>query len=141
MICRSPWLGGAQEEPTPNSSVTSPGMESLRRIELPMYASSIVHISLLTLAQAMSVVDRANFVLKRSQAYEDMPQYVESFLHPVSKLTTGRTFRSIGHGATISAPHMVHPIPPAFTQPDSPCVACSRLGKPPSFPPPRGNRS
>ncbi|KAH0837847.1 protein-L-isoaspartate O-methyltransferase [Lanmaoa asiatica] len=38
-------------------------------------------------ADAMSRVDRANFVLKRSQAYEDMPQ-------------------SIGHGATISAPHM-----------------------------------
>jgi len=35
----------------------------------------------------MASVDRANFVLKRSQAYEDSPQ-------------------SIGHGATISAPHM-----------------------------------
>ncbi|KAI9569452.1 protein-L-isoaspartate O-methyltransferase [Boletus coccyginus] len=38
-------------------------------------------------ADAMSRVDRANFVVKRSQAYEDSPQ-------------------SIGHGATISAPHM-----------------------------------
>jgi len=36
---------------------------------------------------AMSRVDRTNFVVKRSQAYEDAPQ-------------------PIGHGATISAPHM-----------------------------------
>ncbi|KAG8219321.1 protein-L-isoaspartate O-methyltransferase [Butyriboletus roseoflavus] len=38
-------------------------------------------------ADAMCLVDRANFVQKRFQAYEDAPQ-------------------SIDHGATISAPHM-----------------------------------
>jgi len=42
---RSTWLGGAQEEPTLNSSPTSPGMESLRRTESPMYASFIAHRS------------------------------------------------------------------------------------------------
>ncbi|KAF8555142.1 protein-L-isoaspartate O-methyltransferase [Imleria badia] len=38
-------------------------------------------------ADAMARVDRANFVLNKSQAYDDAPQ-------------------PIGHGATISAPHM-----------------------------------
>jgi protein-L-isoaspartate(D-aspartate) O-methyltransferase len=38
-------------------------------------------------ADAMSRIDRANFVLRTSQAYDDSPQ-------------------QIGHGATISAPHM-----------------------------------
>ncbi|KIJ59936.1 hypothetical protein HYDPIDRAFT_99740 [Hydnomerulius pinastri MD-312] len=38
-------------------------------------------------AAAMGKVDRANFVIRTSEAYEDSPQ-------------------SIGHGATISAPHM-----------------------------------
>lgn len=38
-------------------------------------------------AKAMASVDRANFVLYRDEAYEDAPQ-------------------RIGHGATISAPHM-----------------------------------
>ena len=33
----------------------------------------------------MSRIDRANFVLKMSQAYDDSPQYVESFLCPVSR--------------------------------------------------------
>jgi hypothetical protein len=83
---RTTWLGGAQEEPTLNSSPTSPGMESLRRIELPMYASFTVFIprrTPLTLAQAMSRIDRANFVLRTSQAYDDSPQYVEFFLCPV----------------------------------------------------------
>lgn len=32
----------------------------------------------LTLAQAMARVDRANFVLKKSQAYDDSPQCVVS---------------------------------------------------------------
>ncbi|KXN84050.1 Protein-L-isoaspartate(D-aspartate) O-methyltransferase [Leucoagaricus sp. SymC.cos] len=38
-------------------------------------------------AKAMTAVDRANYVLNKSSAYEDSPQ-------------------GIGHGATISAPHM-----------------------------------
>lgn len=42
---RPTWLGGAQGEPMPNSSPTSPRMGSLRRIESPMYASFIVHRS------------------------------------------------------------------------------------------------
>lgn len=33
----------------------------------------------LTRVQAMSKVDRANFVLKTSQAYDDSPQYVLCF--------------------------------------------------------------
>ncbi|KAG2105790.1 protein-L-isoaspartate O-methyltransferase [Suillus discolor] len=37
--------------------------------------------------EAMTKVDRANYVIRKSEAYEDSPQ-------------------SIGHGATISAPHM-----------------------------------
>ena len=50
-----------------------------------MYASFIPRRTPLTLAQAMSRIDRANFVLKMSQAYDDSPQYVESFLCPVSR--------------------------------------------------------
>ena len=62
----------------------------------------------------MARVDRVNFVLKKSQAYDDSPQYVGSFLS--YELTTGRAFRPIGHGATISAPHMVRSIVRALTQ-------------------------
>ncbi|KAH9924834.1 Pcmt1-prov protein [Amylocystis lapponica] len=41
----------------------------------------------MTRRQAMSKVDRANYVYNKASAYEDLPQ-------------------PIGHGATISAPHM-----------------------------------
>lgn len=57
-------------------------------------------------AAAMGKVDRANFVIRTSEAYEDSPQCAFLFRAPIiSPLTL--LPRSIGHGATISAPHMV----------------------------------
>jgi len=56
----------------------------------------------------MKRVDRANYVINRKDAYEDAPQSVlisPSYPNRSPSLIVSG-FRRIGHGATISAPHM-----------------------------------
>jgi hypothetical protein len=56
----------------------------------------------------MKAVDRANYVVDKRHAYEDSPQCVSPHIHThdYSAVNVPYCKRSIGHDATISAPHM-----------------------------------
>ncbi|KAL0565153.1 hypothetical protein V5O48_016877 [Marasmius crinis-equi] len=57
-------------------------------------------------ASAMAKVDRANYVVHKSEAYEDSPQLSLFLFLSCPEILNQTGSRVIGYGATISAPHM-----------------------------------